>query len=239
MVYMLGNTYCRLCQTNDEQLKRALVLSVRTMYWRGMVSNAGGNQSARLPGSDKIWITPSGYPRSELEPEDLVQIDLDGNVIKGDLRPSIEVNMHLQVYKNRPDVNAVIHAHPPYTMGAALSGYLEITHGEAAAILGDIKIIPYSHPGTVELARNVGEAVRGEGAKVPRIVILMNHGIISVGACVHEARAFAEIMEEWSRFNVASLALGGIKYKLSQTDLRKPGARYIRAVKFGGRPGSH
>lgn len=239
MVYMIGNTYCKLCQTDEEQLKRELVNSVKTLYWKGMVSNAGGNQSARLPGQNKIWITPSGYPRVSLEPQDLIAVDLDGNVIEGDLRPSIETRMHLEIYKNRPDVNAVIHAHSPYTMGAAISGYLDITHGEAAAILGEIKIIPYSHPGTIELAKSVGEALRGEGAKVPRIVILMNHGIVSVGACIHEARAFAEIMEEWARFNIAARALGGIKYSLKPQDLRKPGARYIRAVKFGGRAGSY
>jgi len=234
---MIGNTFCKLCQTNEEQLKKEIVNSVKTLYWKGMISNAGGNQSARLPGSNKIWITPSGYPRVSLEPEDLIAIDMEGNVIEGDLKPSIETFMHLEVYKNRPDVNAVIHAHSPYTMGMAISGFLEITHGEAAAILGDIKIIPYSHPGTIELAKNVGYAVKGEGGKVPRIIILMNHGILSVGACIHEARAFAEIMEEWSRFNVAAKVLGGIKYKLDQKDLRKPGARYIRAVKFGGRSG--
>jgi len=238
MVYMIGNTYCRLCQSNEEQLKRELVNSVRTLYWKGMISNAGGNQSARLPGSDKIWITPSGYPRTELEPKDLVQIDMEGNLIQGDLKPSIEVSMHLEVYRRRPDVNAVIHAHSPYTMGVAISGYLEVTHGEAAAILGEVKVVPYSHPGTLELARNVGEAVRGEGAKVPRVVILMNHGVLSVGACLHEARAFAEIMEEWARFNVAARALGGLKHVLTPQDMRKPGARYIRAVKFGGRPGT-
>ncbi|ARM77062.1 class II aldolase/adducin family protein [Acidianus manzaensis] len=235
MVYMIGNTYCKLCQSDENQLKKELVNSVKTLYWKGMISNAGGNQSARLPGSEKIWITPSGYPRVSLEPEDLIAVDLEGNVIEGDLKPSIETKMHLEVYKVRPDVNAVIHAHSPYTMGLAISGFFDITHGEAAAILGEIKIVKYSHPGTIELAKNVGEALKGEGAKVPRIAILMNHGIISVGACIHEARAFAEIMEEWARFNVAAKAIGNIKYKLNKDELKKPGARYIRAVKFGGR----
>lgn len=236
MVYMIGNTYCQLCQTSEEQLKKEIVNSVKTLYWKGMVSNAGGNQSARLPGSKKIWITPSGYPRVSLEPKDLVAVDLDtGEVLEGDLKPSIETKFHLAIYKVRPDVNAVVHAHSPYTLGLAIAGYFDITHGEAAAILGDIKIIKYAHPGTVELAKSLAEALKGEGAKVPRIAILMNHGVVSVGACIHEARAFAEIMEEWARFNVAAKAIGGIKYKLTQEELKKPGARYIRAVKFGGR----
>ncbi|NON62678.1 class II aldolase/adducin family protein [Acidianus sp. RZ1] len=237
MVYMIGNTFCKLCQNNEDSLKRELVNSVKTLYWKGMINNAGGNQSARMPGEDKIWITPSGYPRVDLTADDLIKVDLEGNILKGDLKPSIEIYMHLAVYKVRPDVNAVIHAHSPYTLGATIAGRLEVTHGEAAAILGDVKVIPYSHPGTVELAKNVAEAIRGEGAKVPRIVILLNHGVLSVGACIHEARAYVEIMEEWARFNVAASALGGIRHTLDQRDLRKPGARYIRSVKFGGREG--
>ncbi|AOL15427.1 aldolase [Sulfolobus sp. A20] len=237
IVYMIGNTYCKLCQTSEEQLKQELVNTVKAFYYKGLVTNAGGNQSARLPGSNKIWITPSGYPRMSLAANDLIAVDLEGNVIEGDLKPSIETYAHLAIYKNRPDVNAVIHAHAPYVMGATLSGFLEITHGEAAAILGDVKIVPYSHPGTKELAKLIGEAFRGEGMKVPRVVITLNHGAFSAGACIHEARAFMEILDEWARFNVASKALGGIKYKLTLIDLRKPGAGYIRAVKFGGRQG--
>ncbi|TRM90985.1 class II aldolase family protein, partial [Sulfolobus sp. A20-N-G8] len=218
-------------------LKQELVNTVKAFYYKGLVTNAGGNQSARLPGSNKIWITPSGYPRMSLAANDLIAVDLEGNVIEGDLKPSIETYAHLAIYKNRPDVNAVIHAHAPYVMGATLSGFLEITHGEAAAILGDVKIVPYSHPGTKELAKLIGEAFRGEGMKVPRVVITLNHGAFSAGACIHEARAFMEILDEWARFNVASKALGGIKYKLTLIDLRKPGPGYIRAVKFGGRQG--
>ncbi len=98
--------------------------------------------------------------------------------------------------------------------------------------------MPYAHPGTKELAKLIGEAFRGEGMKVPRVVITLNHGAFSAGACIHEARAFMEVLDEWARFNVASKALGGIKYKLTLMDLRKPGAGYIRAVKFGGRQGN-
>lgn len=235
MVYMIGNTYCKLCQTNEEQLKEELVNTVRAFYYKGLITNAGGNQSARLPGSNKIWITPSGYPRMSLNAKDLIAVDLDGNILEGDLKPSIETYAHLAVYKARPDVNAVIHAHVPYVMGATISGYLELTHGEAAAILGEVKIIPYAHPGTMELAKMIGDAFKGEGMKVPRVVITLNHGAFSAGACIHEARAFMEILDEWARFNVASIAFGKIKYKLKLDDLRKPGAKYIRAVKFGGR----
>ncbi|BCU68836.1 class II aldolase/adducin family protein [Stygiolobus caldivivus] len=237
-VYMIGNTYCKLCQSDEGQLKKELVKSVRAFYYKGLITNAGGNQSARLPGSNKVWITPSGYPRMSLTEDDLIAVDLDGNVIEGDLKPSIETFAHLEVYKRRPDVNSVIHAHVPYVMGASISGYLEVTHGEAAAILGEVKIVPYAHPGTKELAKYIGDAFQGEGMKVPRVVITQNHGAFSAGACIHEARAFIEILDEWARFNVAAKALGGIRHKLSLIDLRKPGAGYIRAVKFGGRSGS-
>lgn len=235
-IYMIGNTWCSLCQRDEESLKRELIATVRAFYYRGLVSNNGGNHSARLPGSDRIWITPSGYPRMSITPKDLVLVDINGNILEGDLKPSIELRFHLEIYRNRPDVNAVVHTHSPYTLGMAISGAMDITHGEAAAILmPGVKIVPFALPGTVELAKYVGEAVKGHGMVVTRVVILMNHGIIAVGSCIHEARAFAEMMEEWARFNMAARAFGGIKYRITLEDLKKPGARYVRGIKFGGR----
>lgn len=224
----------------------------------------------RMPGSNEIWITPSGYPRSHTLPEDLVKIDLEGNVLEGSLRPSIEVPFHTEIYKRRPDVNSVVHTHSPYTQGITLAGFLEQTqgkersnnfamhvfdrdpkiplvHGEGALVLGDIPIlkfpkelsevalVPYLNPGARDLAKLVGEASIGEPLRPIRIMVLINHGVIGMGGCIHEARAFVEIMEEWARFLTVSKIFGGPKHVIKPSDLQALGARYSRAIKFAGR----
>lgn len=268
MAFSIGNTFCRLCQTSEEQLKAELAACVRGLFAKGLVSSGGGNHSARMPGSDEIWITPSGHPRSHTRPEDLVKTDLEGNVLEGSLRPSIEVPFHTEIYRRRPDVNAIVHAHSPYTQGVVLSGLLEpskreegdvllhvfdrdpkipLAHAEAALILGDIPIlplpenlgavplVPYRNPGGKELAKLVGDASVGKALRPIRIMVLVNHGVIGMGGCVHEARAFVEIMEEWARFVTVSRIFGGPKFLVRPLDLQGLGARYARAIKFGGR----
>lgn len=250
-------------------MKNELAACVRGLFAKGLVPSGGGNHSARMPGSNEIWITPSGYPRSHTMPEELVKIDLEGNVLEGSLRPSIEVPFHTEIYKKRPDVNAVVHTHSPYTQGITLAGILEqkqskeasnlaihvfdrdpkipLVHGEGALVLGDIPIlklpeevgevalVPYLNPGARELAKLVGEASIGKPLRPIRIMVLINHGVISMGACIHEARAFVEIMEEWARFLTVSKIFGGPKHLIEPSDLQALGARYARAIKFGGR----
>lgn len=268
MAFTIGNTFCRLCQLGEERLKEELAACVRGLFAKGLVSSGGGNHSARMPGANEVWITPSGYPRSHTRPENLVKIDLDGNVLEGTLRPSIEVPFHTEIYRRRPDVNAVVHAHSPYTQGVSLSGLLEgaeraqgravlhvfdrdpkipLAHGEAALILGDIPIlplpedlgdvpvVPYRNPGARELAKLVADAAVGEALRPIRIMVLLNHGVLGMGACIHEARAFVEIMEEWARFLTVSKIFGGPKHLIKPSDLQALGARYARAIKFGGR----
>lgn len=268
MTFFIGNAFCRICQSSKEALKIELATCVRGLFAKGLVSSGGGNHSARTPGSNEIWITPSGYPRSHTQPEDLVKIDLEGNVLEGNLRPSIEVPFHTEIYKRRPDVNAVVHTHSPYTQGVTISGLLErpsdevksqevhvfdrdpkipLAHGEGALVLGDIPIlrlpeeigevplVPYLNPGAKELAKLVGEASVGKPLRPIRVIALINHGVIGLGACVHEARAFVEIMEEWARFLTVSKIFGGPKHLVTTSDLQGLGARYARAIKFGGR----
>lgn len=269
MAFFIGNTFCRTCQSSEEQLKIELAACVRGLFHKGLVSSGGGNHSSRMPGSNQVWITPSGYPRSHTKPEDLVKIDLDGNILEGSLRPSIEVPFHTEIYKRRPDVNAVVHTHSPYTQGVVLGGFLgptkereadsltvhvfdqdpkiPLAHGEGALILGDIPILrlpeelgevalqPYLNPGAMELARRVGETSVGKPLRPIRVIILINHGVIGIGGCIHEARAFVEIMEEWARFLTVSRIFGGPKHLVKPLDLQGLGARYARAIKFGGR----
>src|SRR6185437_3253511 len=158
---------CNFCaEYNENLLKKELITCVKTFFSNGLVSVGGGNHSFRQNNRDKIWITPSGYPRSHLMAKDLVLIDLDGNITSGNLKPTIEVPFHTEIYKVRPDINAVCHTHNPYAQGLFLSAKLEpIEQGvytfpiKYPEPLGKIPIVvEYRQLGSRALGRIIGKA---------------------------------------------------------------------------------
>ncbi len=190
---------------DEEQIKKDICKVMRNLFNRGMVSALGGNVSARVPGSKEFWITPSGIFKGELNPEDLVKVDLDGNILDGFLRPSIEWPLHAAIYRVRPDVNAVVHAHNPYTLGLALAGVgLKPITVEAVMVLRKVEIVPFAFPGTDQLAKLVGEAA----SKGARAIVLQNHGVVALGANLYEAEAVAETLEEVAIAQFVAMALG-------------------------------
>lgn len=192
-------------ETSEDQLKEDICKVMRNLFQRGYVSALGGNVSAKVPGANEFWITPSGIFKGELSPDDLVKVDFDGNVLDGFMKPSIETPMHAAVYKARPDVNAIVHAHNPVTLGLALAGYaLKPISVEAVMVLRKVEIVPFAFPGTDHLAKLVGEKASG-GA---RALILMNHGILAMGSNLYDAEAIAETLEEVAMAQFVSLALG-------------------------------
>lgn len=181
-----------LSLSSEEELKDEICKTMKRLFNRGLISALGGNISARLPGSNEFWITPSGVFKGELEPDDLVKVDLSGRVIEGFLRPSIETPFHAKIYERRADVNAVVHSHNPITTGLALAGIeIQPVTIEAAVVLRRVKIAPWAFPGTEALARIVGEHIEGT-----RALVLMNHGVIGVGSNLLEAETIVETLEE-------------------------------------------
>ncbi|MGC9149143.1 MAG: class II aldolase/adducin family protein [Sulfolobales archaeon] len=190
---------------SEEQLKNDICKVMRNLFNRGLVSALGGNVSARLPGSNEFWITPSGIFKGELNPDDLVKLDLEGNVLDGFLRPSVEWPLHAAIYRVRPDANAVVHAHNPVTLGLALAGVsLKPISVEAVMVLRKVEIVPFAFPGTDELAKLVAE----KAAKGARAIILQNHGVVAIGANLYDAEAIAETMEEVATAQFVAMALG-------------------------------
>ena len=176
----------------------------REIYDKGLVSGKSGNISARFKNETKdiIAITPTLKSLSELNEKDIVLADLDGNVLtKG--KPSTEVNMHLEIYKKRPDVNAIVHTHSPYATGFARSskkikryeGFKDIEN----AFLSEIE---YEKPGSDELAKKASEGL-GED----EVLVLKNHGIICVGDCLKEAGLLAAFVEETAKTQFFSFLL--------------------------------
>ncbi|WP_066796770.1 class II aldolase/adducin family protein [Caldivirga sp. MU80] len=190
---------------SEDEIKQEITRVMRALYERGLVSALGGNVSARVPGAGEFWITPSGVFKGNVNVDDLVKVDLDGNVIEGVLRPSTETPFHAAIYRVRPDVNAVIHAHNPVTLGLALAGVnLKPISVEAVMTLRRVEVVPFAFPGTDQLAKLVADAA----LKGARAIILMNHGVVGLGANLLEAEAIVETLEEVATAQFVAMALG-------------------------------
>jgi len=137
-----------------------------------------------------------------------------------------EINTHIEVYKNRPDVNSILHVKSPIIYASTKDGIIDTVHAEATLVLGDIMF--------TDKQSNISKFAIGEPLRPIRIIICKDD-VYSIGACIHESRAFMEIIDEWARVKVISNVLGGAKYPITIEKLRSLGARYSRAIKFGGR----
>jgi len=188
-------------------LREELVRCMKILHNRGLISGLGGNASARLPKEKAILITPSGRFKGDLAPEDIVKIDMDGRVLEGCLRPSIEGPLHTAIYRSSPHINAVVHSHSPFTTGLALAGRkIEPVNYEAAVLLKDVPILEFRSPGSKELGELVAENIRNR-----RAVILQNHGVVAVGATPLEALCTIESLEEVSIMIFVASHFGEVK----------------------------
>lgn len=156
-----------------------------------LVYLSAGNISARDPGSGLLAVKPSGGDYRRLKPEDILVIDVHGNVIEGQGRPSSETPMHTLAYRRRTDVHAAIHTHSPVATAWSVAGCAipPVTAGQV--LTGPIPVAPYCRPGT----QQVGEAAM-EAMGAGRAVVLQNHGPFVVGPTMEMALALAFIVEE-------------------------------------------
>lgn len=175
----------------------AEVISVANeIYDKGLVSGKAGNISKRIKGSteDIVAITPTLKSLSDLNEEDIVLVDMDGNTLtKG--KPSSEINMHLEIYKKRPDVNAIVHTHSTYATGFAFSEKkLKRLEGFGQITTPYLTEVEYEKPGSDQLANNVGKSIGKED-----VLILKNHGVVCVGDNLKEAKLLSIFVEETAK----------------------------------------
>lgn len=176
----------------EDELKEDICEVIKRLFDRGLVSALGGNVSARLPGANEFWITPSGVFKGELKHDDLLKLDLNANVVEGLMRPSTESPLHAAVYRHRDDVNAIVHAHNPIATGLALAGItIQPITIESVVVLRRVPIVPFVFPGTDALSEAVAKNIQGV-----RCLILQNHGVIAVGFNLLEAETVVETLEE-------------------------------------------
>jgi len=205
--------------TDEEEtrLRKKIVEVSRRLYNRGLVAGAGGNVSAKIPESQEVLVTPSGVCKGYLKVSDIIKVDLDGNVIEGDLKPTSETPMHTEIYKVRGDINAIVHAHPPVSTGFACAGIsLDCPiFPDSIAMIGAIATVEYITPTTRELAEKVAEYARDYDA-----LLLTNHGTITLGKSLEQAYQRTEILEDLAKIFLVSTLLGGPK-PLSEDEVKK------------------
>ena len=174
------------------------------IYDKGLVSGKSGNISARF--GNAVAITPTLKSLSDLCEEDIVLVDMEGNVLtKG--KPSSEVNMHLEIYKKRPDVNAIVHTHSPYATGFAFSKKkLKRLEGFGPIKTPYLQSIEYEMPGSDKLAKSASEGLGDED-----VVILKNHGVVCVSDSLKEAMLLAVFVEETAKTQFISLMLNSVE----------------------------
>ncbi|MFV0504010.1 MAG: L-fuculose-phosphate aldolase [Lachnospirales bacterium] len=190
--------------------REKIVLYGNRMIENNLTTGSGGNISILDRKHKLIAITPSGILYNELTPKDVIVVDMDGNIVDGKNKPSSEINMHLAVYKNRKDVNSVVHTHSVYATAVACMGWdLEPLHYLIAVAGIEVKCAKYATYGTQELADNAIEALGNRGA-----CLLGNHGLLAVGDSLSGAFSVAEHLEyvaqltcitkQWGHVNILS-----------------------------------
>lgn len=185
--------------------RRELVHWCRKVWERGWVANHDGNLSCRLPGR-RYLATPTSFSKGEVSEDDLLVLDRHGNKIQGRWRAFSEKSMHLAAYACRPDVNAVLHAHPPVATGLSVAGVdVETTIlAEAVISLGDrIPTIPFALPGSESQLETLVLALPFFDA-----VVLGRHGVLTTGKDVEQAFLRMELVEHLARIKQVALQVG-------------------------------
>jgi L-fuculose-phosphate aldolase len=195
----------------EQSLREEIVLVGKLMYERGLIVATDGNISARLD-QNTILITPSGLCKGLMTPDQLITIDLAGRKVgpdtpaKKDLKPTSEITMHLEAFKQRPDVQAVVHAHPPHAIALSIVGIslADCMLPEAIVFLGLTPTTPYATPSSEENARAIRQVITGHDA-----LVLQRHGSLTVGSSPLNAYYRTETLEQIARITYMLNQLGG------------------------------
>src|SRR5215208_1697538 len=189
----------------EEQARADIVEAGRRLYARAYVASNDGNISARLDDA-RLITTPKSVSKGFMTPDMMVVVDYDGHKIGGDRDPSSELPMHLEIYRNRPDVNGVVHAHPPLATGFAVAG-IPLTRAVLAEVittLGSIPIAEYGTPSTAELPDAVRKYIKAHDG-----MLLANHGAVTCGPSVMAAYYKMETIEHFAKISLVARLLGG------------------------------
>ncbi|MDD2563832.1 MAG: class II aldolase/adducin family protein [Salinivirgaceae bacterium] len=188
--------------------------TMQRLYNRGLTTTSGGNVSMRV--NDLVFITPSQTDKGKIKHREIGILTIDGKNRTPALKPSMESEMHLEIYRKRPDIKSIVHAHPftASTLAAEESLIETDIAGEARAVLGNPQFAPYCTMGTKELA----EVVSNKALK-SNVVIMQHHGVITMGESMLQAFDRLEVLEMTARTMVIRRILN-ITQKISPEDIQ-------------------
>ena len=194
-----------MAQRSEQQLREDIVEVGRRLYARGYTASNDGNISLRLDAA-RLLMTPTSVCKGFMSTDMMCITDLDGKKIAGDRNPSSEMQMHLEVYRQRPEVQAVVHAHPPIATGFAVAGIplTKAVLAEVITTLGSIPIAEYGTPSTAELPAAVRKYIKAHDG-----MLLANHGAVTCGTDVFSAYYKMETIEHFAKISFVARQLGG------------------------------
>jgi L-fuculose-phosphate aldolase len=206
---------------DEIKLRQDIVEVGRRMYARGYTASNDGNISVRLD-AGRLLMTPASVCKGFMSPQMMCITDLTGRKLEGDRNPSSEMQMHLEVYRQRPDVVAVVHAHPPIATGFAVAGIAldRAVLAEVITTLGSIPIADYATPSTAELPEAVRRYIKAHDG-----MLLANHGALTVGSDLFSAYYKMETIEHFATISFVARMLGGERLLSRQEVERLQGLR--------------
>jgi L-fuculose-phosphate aldolase len=189
----------------EQKLREELAACSTDLHALGFAPGTSGNVSARLDRT-RVLATPTGCSKRVVAPEDLVVMDMDGRQLAGTRHVTSEIDMHLAIYAARPDVEAVVHAHPVFATAFASSGIAldQPLCAEVVMTLGSIPLAPYATTGTCEVRQALAPYLQHHDA-----VLLANHGVVTYGASLIDALMKMETVEHFAQICLAVRHLGG------------------------------
>ncbi|HEY4537856.1 MAG TPA: class II aldolase/adducin family protein [Erysipelothrix sp.] len=203
----------------ENKIKDEICDVCNKMWQQGWVAANDGNVSVKI-GEDTYFATPTGISKSFIKPEMLLKINGEGEVLEGleQYRPSSEIKMHLRCYKDRPDVKAVVHAHPPTATGFALAKIPMDTYSliESVIAIGSVPIAPFAIPSTDEVPESIAPFLQEHD-----VILLENHGALTVGSDLITAYYRMETLELWAKTSLVARTLrnGKAEEEISRENL--------------------
>ena len=190
-----------------DEIKQEICEVGHRLYARGFVAANDGNISVKVS-ENEFYCTPTGVSKGSLTPDMIIKIDAEGTRLEGALKPSSEIKMHLRVYRERPDVNAVVHAHPPVATAFTVAGIPLDRYilPEAVLTIGDVPTCAYGTPSTMEIPDSLMPYIQEHDA-----FMLKNHGALTVGNTLTRAMFTMEEVEFNANIMKIAMDLGRIE----------------------------
>ncbi|WP_066189680.1 MULTISPECIES: class II aldolase/adducin family protein [Gracilibacillus] len=183
-------------------VREQLGLYAKKLVQSGLVVGAGGNLSMRE--GEYMYLSPSGFDLQEIGEDQWVKVHIDSGEIHGDLKPSSEILMHLACFRKRPDIDSVLHAHPSYSVGVSSAGQeIPSMFPDFPAMIKQVRYLEYMIPTTHVLADAVADVVEETD-----VIVMRNHGVLTVGKSIKEAYFFMQLVEEAAKVFTISSTVG-------------------------------